>query len=179
MTVDISVRLRAEPPNYFQGDVVDVSADWNQIKTEYITTDTSYRKLAEKYGIDQATISRRAKKEDWVGQRQQHVSRMQAQILTSDAKSKVERVARLKTVADKLLNKIEQAVECDAPMQAAAIKNLSEALRNIQQAQMLRTEMDDLEQEARIAKLQKEARNEDEKKQITVVLEGKMKDYAQ
>ena len=44
-------------------------ADWKKIKTEYITTETSYRKLAQKYGLDQATIARRAKKEGWVSNR--------------------------------------------------------------------------------------------------------------
>lgn len=38
-------------------------ADWSKIKTEYITTDTSYRKLAEKYGINKDTIYAKAKKE--------------------------------------------------------------------------------------------------------------------
>lgn len=156
-----------------------MSADWNQIKTEYITTDTSYRKLADKYGIDQATISRKAKKEDWVGERQRHVGEMQAKILTADVAQKVDRVNRLKTVADKLLNKIEQAVDQEGPISAGAIKNLSDALKNIREAQMLRTERDDREQDARIAKLMKETMDADERKQITVVLEGKMKDYAQ
>ena len=31
-------------------------ADWQAIKTEYITTDTSYRKLAQKYGISHVQI---------------------------------------------------------------------------------------------------------------------------
>ena len=31
-------------------------ADWQAIKTEYITTDTSYRKLAEKYGVSRVQI---------------------------------------------------------------------------------------------------------------------------
>jgi hypothetical protein len=26
-------------------------ANWNEIKTEYITTDTSYRELSQKYGV--------------------------------------------------------------------------------------------------------------------------------
>ena len=42
--------------------------DWDSIKTEYITTaDTSYRKLAKKFNVNQATIATKAKKEDWVG----------------------------------------------------------------------------------------------------------------
>ena len=46
-------------------------ANWKEIETEYITKGTSYRKLADKYGLDQATIARRGKKEDWVSKRKQ------------------------------------------------------------------------------------------------------------
>lgn len=39
--------------------------NWEKIKTEYTTTKTSYRKLAEKYGISLSTLEKRAKREDW------------------------------------------------------------------------------------------------------------------
>ena len=64
--------------DYTRRGVVSMAADWAKIEAEYITTDTSYRKLAEKFGIDQATIARKAKKEDWISKRQQHVSKTQA-----------------------------------------------------------------------------------------------------
>ena len=153
-------------------------ADWQAIKTEYITTDVSYRKLAEKYGLDQATIARKAKKEDWVSKRQRHVTETQAKVLTADQEQKVDRVARLKTVADKLLDKVEQIVDQEGFISAGAIKNLSDALKNIRDAQMLRTERDDREQDARIAKIQKEALDQDKSKAITVVLEGELSKYA-
>ena len=147
-------------------------ADWQKIKTEYITTDTSYRKLADKYGIDQATISRKAKKEDWVSKRQHHADKTQAKILTADTKNKADRAARLMTVADKLLKKVEQAVDQEGPISAGAIKNLSDALKNIRDAQMLKSDGDLREQEARIAKLQKEAQQEDKSHDVTIVIEG-------
>ena len=34
-------------------------ADWQAIKTEYITTDTSYRKLAQKHGVSYQAICHR------------------------------------------------------------------------------------------------------------------------
>ena len=145
-------------------------ADWQKIKTEYITTDTSYRKLADKYGIDQATISRRAKKEDWVSNRQHHISETQAKILTADTEEKVDRATRLKTVADKLLDKVEQWVEMGEPISANSIKNLSDAIKNIKEVQMIRTEEEIEEQKARIAKLRKEAERE-EKTDNTIVIQ--------
>ena len=155
-------------------------ADWKKIKAEYITTDTSYRKLADKYGVDQATIARRAKKHDWVSKRQHHADKTQAKILTADTQKKVDRVGRLMTVADKLLKKVELAVDQEGPISAGAIKNLSDALKNIRETQMIRSEQDIREQEARIAKLQMEAQEVDnDKSSITIKLEGGLSDYAQ
>ena len=153
-------------------------ADWQKIKTEYITTDTSYRKLADKYGIDQATIARRAKKEDWVSDRQHHLSETQAKILTADTEQKVDRAMRLSTVADKLLAKVEQWVNMDEPISANSIKNLSDAIKNIKEVQMIRSEEEIEEQKARIAKLRKEAENEDDDNEIQVVFTGRAKEYA-
>ena len=144
-------------------------ADWQKIKTEYITTDTSYRKLADKYGIDQATIARRAKKEDWVSNRQHHADKTQAKILSADAKNKADRAARLMTVADKLLRKVEQMADLEGPISATSLKNLSDALRNIKETQMVRTAEDIEEQKARIAKLQKEAEKEENNDNTIVI----------
>ena len=155
-----------------------MAADWAKIEAEYITTDTSYRKLADKYNVDQATIARKAKKEDWVSKRQQHISTTQAKVLAADAQQKVDRASRLKNVADKLLDRVEDIVEYDQHLTASAIKNLSEAMRNIKDAQMIRTAEDIEEQQARIAKLRKEVQDDDKSKAITVVLEGDLRKYA-
>lgn len=144
-------------------------ADWQKIETEYITTDTSYRKLADKYGIDQATISRKAKKEDWVSKRKHHISETQAKILTADTEEKVDRAVRLMTVADKLLDKVEQWVEMSDPISATHIKNLSDAIKNIKEVQMIRTEEDIAEQNARIDKLRKEAEKEEQNDNTIVI----------
>ena len=50
-------------------------ADWQAIKTEYITTDTSYRKLAQKYGVHYNAVANRAKQEGWISQRNQFCDR--------------------------------------------------------------------------------------------------------
>ena len=155
-------------------------ADWKKIEAEYITTETSYRKLAQKYGLNQATIAQKAKAEDWVGKRKQQASTAQALILEKDITKKVDRATRLKTVADKLLDRVENIVAQDDHLTASAIKNLSDALKNIKEAQMIRTQEDIDEQKARIAKLQMEAQKADnDKSSITITLEGSLSDYAQ
>ena len=77
-----------------------MAADWAKIETEYITTDTSYRRLAEKYRVDQATIARRAKKDDWVSKRQHHADETQAKILSADTQKQVNRASALNSAAD-------------------------------------------------------------------------------
>ena len=147
-------------------------ADWKKIEAEYITTDTSYRKLADKYGVDQATIARRAKKHDWVSNRQHHADKSQAKIRPADTQKKVDRTARLMTVADKLLKKVEQAVDQEGPISANAIKNLSDALKNIRETQMIRSDADMREQEARIRNLEKQAEKEEQNHDVTITIAG-------
>lgn len=152
--------------------------DWQKIKTEYITTDTSYRKLAQKYGVDQATVARRAKKEGWREGKQQHDSDVQAKIMKSLEAQQVNRASRLRNVADKLLGKVEGLL--DEELDTQAMKHISGVLKDIKEVQMIRSDADMREQEARIANLQKQAEKSDKGDgKITVVLEGALKDYAQ
>lgn len=44
--------------------------NWEKIQTEYVTTDTSYRKLADKYKINVRRIQERGKADGWVALRQ-------------------------------------------------------------------------------------------------------------
>ena len=150
-------------------------ADWQKIKTEYITTDTSYRKLAQKYGLDQATIAQRGKKEDWVGLRKQKASETQAKIIDAVEGRKVDRATRLQSVADKLLDKVEALVDTGDPMymNSQAMKHISGVLKDIKEIQMIRSDADMREQEARIANLRKQAeKEENENRDVTITIEG-------
>ena len=193
-------------------------ADWQKIKTEYITTDTSYRKLAQKYGVNSTTIAKRAGKEDWVSQRNQQASRTLSKTLAADSKRKADRMARIQDATDLLLDKIEQAItelniqlakethkervveynnpdrpdkptkeithETEKILEFASIidrqglKQIASALKDIKEVQMLKSELDRQEQEARIANLRKQAESEDDDNEIQVVITGKAKEYA-
>lgn len=153
-------------------------ADWKKIEAEYITTETSYRKLAQKYGLNQATIAQKAKAEDWVGKRKRQASTTQAKIISAVEDEKVNRAVRLQNVADKLLDKVEVLADGDGSITAAGLKNLSEVLKNLKDVQMICSEADMREQEARIRNLEKQAQKEDDNKSITVTLEGSLNNYA-
>ena len=153
-------------------------ADWKKIKAEYITTDTSYRKLAQKYGLAESTIYARGGKEKWVEQKEQHQSKVVAKTLDALSNKEVDRTARLMTVADKLLKKVEVLVDQEGPISANAIKNLSDALKNIRDTQMIRSEADMREQEARIRNLEKQAEKEEADNEIKVTIEGDLEVYS-
>ena len=85
-------------------------ADWQAIKTEYITTDTSYRKLAEKHGVSYQAICHRSKDEGWIDQREQHTNKTVSKAIDKISRKKADKMARIDDLADKLLVKLEQAI---------------------------------------------------------------------
>ena len=154
--------------------------DWKKIEAEYITTDTSYRRLAKKYGLNQATIAQKAKAEDWVGKRERQASTTQALILEDHIANEVDRAKRLYSAADQLLQKIVAGIEATDAVTPSAAKNYADALKNIKDIHSVRTKEDIEEQRARIEKLKKDAEKQDTDKQpITIVLEGSLSEYAQ
>ena len=152
-------------------------ADWAKIKTEYLTTNTSYRELSQKYGVHYTNIAKRAKKEDWQQQRQQHINTVQTKMQQAVERKQVDRAARLQSVADKLLNKIEEAVDRYAMeeifVDRQGLRQITGALKDIKDIQMIRSEADLREQEARISKLLKEAEHEDSgPNKVVIHIEG-------
>lgn len=161
-----------------------MAADWAKIKREYITTTTSYRKLAQKYGLDQATVATRGKKEDWVELRKQRAIKTQAKILEAVEDRKVDRARNLISVADLLLGKVVDLMNSPEGIAIMVnpqnLKHISGVLKDIKDIQMIKSDADMREQEARIANLIKQAeKEEDNNKSITITLEGGLKDYAQ
>ena len=144
-------------------------ADWKKIKTEYLTTDTSYRKLAQKYGVGASTLYARASKEKWVEAKEQHQSKTIAKTLNAIGSQQASRAARLQTVADKLLVKIEAAVEdlnmAELFMDKQALRQITGALKDIKDIQMIKSDADLREQEARIANLRRQAEKGEEKEE--------------
>lgn len=175
-------------------------ADWQSIKTEYITTDTSYRKLAQKHGVRYATLQARAKEEKWTALRDQHRTSTVSKSLTKISNKQAAKLARIEGITDKLLNKLEKAVDeldleiikrktkvddgitetTTETMEAveggivdrAGLRQLTAALKDLKEIQMLRSELDRQEQEARIEKLRREAEPDGGKETPKLVVEG-------
>lgn len=88
--------------------------DWIAIRNEYASTDISTRELAEKYGISYNTVKDRASREKWAEMRDdQHrkiTAKTQQETANVVAKDEAGRVARLLRIADRLMDKTEQAL---------------------------------------------------------------------
>lgn len=179
--------------------------DWKRIKAEYIAGGTSYRKLAEKYGVKLSALRNVAEKEKWVELKTQAQHKTNTKIVdsvsNSEAKKVVDKLARVSDLTDRLLDKLEQAIEeldiqlykdvkktkvieynnelrpdkptketiyeeeklleCRTIVDRSGLKAIASSLKDIKEIQMLKSDLDKQEQEARIAKLQKEAQEED------------------
>jgi len=87
------------------------NADWKKIKTEYITTDISQRKLAQKYGVGPSRIAARSKAEQWVEQREQYRSKTIAKTLEKSSTIEANRLSRLMDTTTKAIDVAVKAFE--------------------------------------------------------------------
>ena len=136
-------------------------ADWQAIKTEYITTQTSYRKLAQKYGVNVTNIAKKASSEGWVEQRNQFANEKQSETLKKISKQEANRAAKIHSVADKILRKIEAMVDHGDGFTEKGIRALAAAVKDLKDIQGVKSDLDKQEQRARIANLEKQANKEE------------------
>ena len=149
-------------------------ADWQAIKTEYITTDTSYRKLAQKYGVTHTNIGIRSRKEGWAKLREQHNDKTTTKAVNAIGTKQANMAAKLYEAGGMLLDTVKRMIEENPEMLAetSSMKDVSVVLKNLKDLMSVKSEADMLEQEARIAKLRKEAERDDVSHAPTLVVEG-------
>ena len=147
-------------------------ADWNKIKAEYIAGGTSYRKLAEKYGISRSKLQAVATKENWVDLKSQTQAKTESKLVDSISDKESKKATNIIDVADKLVEKIYEMLSADVT-NAQSIKSLTSALRDLKEIKGYKSDADMREQEARIAKLIKEAQDDsDEDIEVKVTMIG-------
>ena len=134
---------------------------WQKIKAEYAAGGISLRKLSEKYGVSFSTIQKKSMEEKWGELRKKSRRKTEEKIIDTVSSKEAEKATDIIDVADKLLGKIYEMLDTDAPYNTQNIKNLTSALKDLKEIKGFKSEADMREQEARIAKLQKEAQEED------------------
>ena len=152
---------------------------WQKIKAEYAAGGISLRKLSEKYGVSFSTIQKKSMEEKWGDLRKKSRRKTEEKIIDTVSSMEAEKATDIIDVADKLLGKIYEMLDTDVPYNTQNIKNLTSALKDLKEIKGFKSEADMREQEARIAKLQKEA--EDDSKgdnEIKVIIEGSLDEYS-
>lgn len=145
---------------------------WEQIKTEYITQSTSYRKLAEKYGIPFSRIRARGQAGGWIEERNQNRRKTVQKSVDAISDYCSEQIVKAHRIGNLMLDKIEQSLESLQPDDRQGLKQLTSALKDLKEMKIFVNEMDKREQEARINKLRKDAEDEQKDSTITIVMEG-------
>ena len=152
--------------------------DWKKIKAEYIRG-VSYRRLADKYGVSFSSIQKRGAKEKWTDLRKISSRRSDEKIVESVASQEARRVDCIQTVADMLLEKIKEGVEDGSLVtDSQSIRQITASIKDLREIKGYKSEIDMQEQLARIEKLRKDAQTEEESKDIRVVIENSLDDYA-
>ena len=134
---------------------------WQKIKAEYIAGGTSYRKLAEKYGVSRTTLERKAKDEKWSELRRQAEVKAEAKIINAVSEKSAKIDDKYFRLVDKLFSKAEEVIDSTPIWQVNSIKEMATALKYLKECKGVKSDADMREQEARIKKLQKEAEGDD------------------
>jgi 2-succinyl-5-enolpyruvyl-6-hydroxy-3-cyclohexene-1-carboxylate synthase len=152
--------------------------DWKKAKAEYIRGETSYRKLAEKYGVSFSAVRHRAEKEKWTDLRTQAEQKLSTKIVEKVASQEAKRVDAFQHLADRLLQHITDNIDLLAS-NATSVKDITVAIKNLREIKGVKSEIDLKEQEARIAKLMKEAMADEKRdNEIKVIMEGDLEKYS-
>ena len=134
--------------------------DWKKVKAEYIAGGTSYRKLAEKYGVSFSTLKEIARREKWTDLKEKARYKADTKFADLMGEKQANRSAKILDVADMLLDKITNTLNAMDVIDSQSIKHFTSALKDIKDIKGYKSELDLKEQSARIAKLEKEAEAE-------------------
>ena len=151
--------------------------DWKRIKAEYIAGGTSYRKLAEKYGITLAVLRGVAEREEWVKLKAQAQHKTNTKIVNAVSAKAAKKAVDIVDVADKLLDKISELMDT-IPLDTQSMKHLTSALKDLKEIKGFKSDADMREQEARIRNLERQAEADDASKDIEVHIGSEAEEYS-
>lgn len=160
--------------------------DWLTIRADYVTDpDSSYKKIAKKYGKSPTAVSQKACREGWWAEKQQHMADLITKTMDAHKEGQVERLKRLLAVTDILVDKIEELVVSltvgSLRADKQGLKSITGAIKDIKDIQQLRSQMDIDEQQARIDKLRKdvERQDADTSQTVHIVMESGLDEFAE
>ena len=85
--------------------------DWDIIKAEYLTSDTSYRKLSKKYDVSFSQLSARAKEEDWVKTKNDKALQIGTDAINASDEEKISEINDLIGLNKRLIRLVEKTIK--------------------------------------------------------------------
>ena len=152
--------------------------NWSELKSEYISSDISYKKLCAKHDVPFHKLRKVAEREKWADLKAQAKHKESMKIVEKVAKQGADHTLKLYAVADKLLGKIEDTLDATDVLDSQSIKHFTSALKDIKDIKGIKSDMDLKEQEARIDKLRKDAMSEEIDTSVTVTFEGDIEKWS-
>lgn len=137
--------------------------DWKKIKKEYIATDISQRALAKKYGVAYSPLARRCRDEKWVELRAKADSKADALAVEAAAKANSAVDIKLHQAAELLVEKAIEGIMATPCDDALSMQAYGRVLKSAMDVLGAKSPSDMAEQEARIAKLRREAAQDSQK----------------
>ena len=114
-----------------------------EIKTEYITTDESYRSLANKYGISKDQIARWSKHDHWIEERNKYRDSVATECIQAAKQDVLDRRAKLFQSVDKLQQRVDQLLDLEDAMAPRDLKSLSSTMMDIKMMLGIRDEVEE------------------------------------
>lgn len=85
--------------------------NWDEIKTEYATTDISYREIANKHGIPYRTVVDAGRSQEWVKARETYRNKFIAKSIELAANERAKHLQSIASSADKMANVIHSVMD--------------------------------------------------------------------
>lgn len=142
--------------------------DWLAIASEYIEGEDSLRALAKKHAVPWSTLRDRARREAWEAFRRDARAAKESGLSGGDPAAAHEKTARendaerIFRVTDKLVRRAEELLD-GGEIGARELGELMRAIKNAKEIKMLRSALDEREQQARVRSL--EEKNEPPKRE--------------
>ena len=85
--------------------------DWDNIRTEYITSDLSLKDISDKYGVSQRLVNTKSAEQGWVDQRKKYNAKVVEKAVNKVATKRANQLAKEFTIADNISNVLKKALD--------------------------------------------------------------------
>ena len=131
--------------------------NYRAIAAEYIEGWDSLRALAEKHAIPWSTLRDRARREGWEYRRRERRAALRGTGALKDPAEDGSETERIFRVADKLVRRAEEILDGGDEVGARELGELMRAVKNAKEIRMIRSALDEREQQARVRSLEEKA----------------------